>query len=338
MPGEAKDTKKDHVEQEDRATILAKGPKVAYTSLFRFSTPVERAMIYLACFLAAIHGVLMPLNSVILGNIINELGDPSSDVVDVIAGMALLFVYLGIGSLVLSYVQTALLMRSSQRQTARIRRRYLRACLGQDHGWHDARETGELTTRLASDVPILEEAISAKLGQFVQYTSMFFAGFGIGFYRGWQMSLVILSVVPILMVCMGFLGKVLTEHTTRGQLAYSLAGAAAEEVISCVRTVVAFGGEAAEEARYAKELEYVEQAGVRKGTVIGLGLGVTFLVMFSSYGLAFWYGSTLISSGVMDPGSIVNVFFAIIMGAMAISQMAPLFNSFAAGRVRWSFI
>jgi len=57
-----------------------------------------------------------------------------------------------------------------------------------------------------------------------------------------------------------------------------------------------------------------------------------FLVMFSSYGLAFWYGATLINSGEITAGGIVNVFFAVIMGAMGLGQAAPSFTALAAAR------
>ena len=33
--------------------------------------------------------------------------------------------------------------------------------------------------------------------------------------------------------------------------------------------------------------------GIKKGLINGLAMGIVFLIMFLSYGLAFWYGSKL---------------------------------------------
>ena len=46
--------------------------------------------------------------------------------------------------------------------------------------------------------------------------------------------------------------------------------------------------------RYSSKLEQATKFGIRKGIVNGVGMGAVFLVMFGSYALAFWYGSTLV--------------------------------------------
>jgi ATP-binding cassette subfamily B (MDR/TAP) protein 1 len=52
------------------------------------------------------------------------------------------------------------------------------------------------------------------------------------------------------------------------------------------------------------------------------------MIMFFSYGLALWYGATLIANGTVNPstgnvftgGDVVSVFFAVLMGSFAIGQ------------------
>ena len=45
------------------------------------------------------------------------------------------------------------------------------------------------------------------------------------------------------------------------------------------------------------------------------------LVMFSTYGLAFWYGSTLVDSGIIPVGSLLTAFFAVLVGAFSLAQV-----------------
>ena len=46
----------------------------------------------------------------------------------------------------------------------------------------------------------IQEGIGDKLGQFFQYIAQFVVGFIVGFVRGWELTLVIMSVVPLLAI------------------------------------------------------------------------------------------------------------------------------------------
>lgn len=49
------------------------------------------------------------------------------------------------------------------------------------------------------------------------------------------------------------------------------------------------------------------KVGMRKGIAGGLGMGSVFFVMFGSYALAFWYGSTLVREEDYSAGSMMIV-------------------------------
>ena len=65
--------------------------------------------------------------------------------------MGMLYLFSVIGGVVVlgSYVQVSLWMTAAERQSNRIRNRFLYNVLRQDIGWFDTHETGELNTRLA---------------------------------------------------------------------------------------------------------------------------------------------------------------------------------------------
>jgi ABC-type multidrug transport system fused ATPase/permease subunit len=123
------------------------------------------------------------------------------------------------------------------------------------------------------DVNLVQAGISEKVGSFLQYFSMFLTGFIIGFVKNWKLSLVILSVVPLLMAGGAFFGKILSEASTSGQTAYAKAGGVAEEVLGGIRTIVAFSSEDRSADRYRDKLDESLKTGIRKGHYIGLGLG-----------------------------------------------------------------
>uniref|UniRef100_A0A1B0D3W1 ABC-type xenobiotic transporter n=1 Tax=Phlebotomus papatasi TaxID=29031 RepID=A0A1B0D3W1_PHLPP len=155
---------------------------------------------------------------------------------------------------------------------------------------------------------------------------------------GWKLSLVILACLPVLIVCNFFVLKFQSALTTKELDAYSNAGAVAEEVLSSIRTVVAFGGEEKEAERYAKRLKPAQKAGRRKGAFSGLGEGLLRMFSYSINSLAFWYGITLIlddrSKEVKEynPAILMIVFFGILVGSENMAKAGPFLEAFATAR------
>ena len=223
-------------------------------------------------------------------------------------------------------------MVAAQRQTTAMRARYFEALMRQEMGWYDEQETGALTARIDDDVSKIQEALGDKLGSLIQFLSMFFAGMIVAFIYGWKLALVILSVTPLLVAVGFFFTKFMATAATQGQASYADAGSVAYEAIGLIRTVVSFGAQRLELERYNKLLDKAALVGIRSGRFNGVGMGLAMLIMFCTYGLAFWYGSELLRDGEIDPGDITTVFFSVIMGAMALGQAGPSMTSFANGR------
>ena len=69
--------------------------------------------------------------------------------------------------------------------------------------------------------------------------------------------------------------------------AYGKAGSIAEEVLSSIRTVVAFGGQDKEVERYEKKLVHARKAGMLRGILTGVGGGLMWFIIYSRFVLQF---------------------------------------------------
>lgn len=76
--------------------------------------------------------------------------------------------------------------------------------------------------------------------------------------------------------------------------AYSAAGAIAEEVLSTIKTVIAFEGQRKENERYSREVTIARDNNRKRALFSSTGQAVVWLLIFSCYGLSFWYGFSLI--------------------------------------------
>ncbi|KAL1791347.1 ATP-binding cassette sub-family B member 5 [Sigmodon hispidus] len=116
--------------------------------------------------------------------------------------------------------------------------------------------------------------------------------------------------------------------------AYSKAGAVAEEVLSSIRTVTAFGAQEKELQRYTQNLKDAKDVGIKKAIASKLSLGAIYFFINGAYGLAFWYGTSLIFGG--EPGytigTILAVFFSVIHSSYCIGSAAPHLETFTVAR------
>ena len=65
----------------------------------------------------------------------------------------------------------------------------------------------------------------------------------------------------------------------------------AEKVLSGIRTVASLSSEDIELTRYAGHLDGAYHAGVKEGMSKGIGNGMFVMSFYSSYALAFWFGT-----------------------------------------------
>lgn len=317
-------------------------PKVGLFELFRYADKIDVLLIVIGTIAATIHGAGFPVMIIVFGDMTNSLVNiggqitmtcmNSTSLVSGNASFTLLsemetfaYYYLGLGAamLVAGYFQVAFWTMAAERQTFQIRKQLMKSILRHEMAWFDTNDSGELNTRQTDDINKINAGLGNKTGIFVQW---FFGGlisFVIGFVYGWKLTLVVLAVSPLLIVASGFLAKVVSSMTDRELDAYAKAGSVAEEVLSSIRTVVAFSGENKEYERYSKNLSDAKKTGIQKSWGIGAAMGFLWLSMFLSYALGFWYGSGLIREGEYTIGTMLVVFFSVIIGAFSLGNAAP---------------
>lgn len=328
-----------------------KQPVVSVFTMFRYAGWLDRLYMLVGTLAAIIHGVALPLMMLVFGdmtdtfanagnispNMTNESG--YGNVSDILSGLedemttyAYYYTGIGAGVLIVAYIQVSFWCLAAGRQIHKIRQKFFHAIMNQEIGWFDVHDVGELNTRLTDDVSKINEGIGDKIGMFFQAMATFFGGFIIGFTRGWKLTLVILAISPVLGLSAGIWAKILSSFTDKELQAYAKAGAVAEEVLAAIRTVIAFGGQKKELARYNNNLEEAKKLGIKKAITANISMGAAFLLIYASYALAFWYGTSLVISREYSIGQVLTVFFSVLIGAFSIGQASPNIEAFANAR------
>uniref|UniRef100_A0A9J8BB56 Bile salt export pump n=1 Tax=Cyprinus carpio carpio TaxID=630221 RepID=A0A9J8BB56_CYPCA len=339
---------------------------------FRFASCREICMMIFGSICAMIHGSAQPLMLLVFGMLtdtfieydieLNELSDPdkvcvnntiqwrnlteeenlalnmtkSCGLLDIeyeMTNFAYYYVGIGAGVFILGYLQISLWITAAARQIQIIRKMYFRKVMRMEIGWFDCTSVGELNTRMSDDINKINDAIADQVGIFIQRFTTFVCGFLMGFARGWKLTLVIISVSPLIGVGAGLMALFVAKLTGLELQAYAKAGAVADEVLSSVRTVAAFGGEKKEVQRYDRNLISAQRWGIRKGLIMGFFTGYLWFIIFLCYALAFWYGSSLVvDTQEYSPGTLLQVFFGVLIAALNLGQASPCLEAFASGR------
>ncbi len=98
--------------------------------------------------------------------------------------------------------------------------------------------------------PWLQEGIGEKIAMLFFFSGSFTVSIIVAFVYGWELTLVLLAMIPLMTLANGMLAWATTSLAAKEMSAYAKAGAIAEEVLAGIRTVVAFGGETKEIERY----------------------------------------------------------------------------------------
>ncbi|NWU01491.1 MDR1 protein, partial [Urocynchramus pylzowi] len=325
---------------------------------FRYADGVDVLLMIVGLIAAAANGTGMPLMIIIFGEMTNSFvlsgvqsngnkfklnfstywlsscpSDPGVDIEGEMTKFAYYYVGIGFAVLILSIIQVWTFLVTATRQTARIRQKFFFAVLHQEMAWFDTTQIGTLNTRLTDDINTIREGIGDKISIFLQFFSTFVSGLIIGFIYGWKLTLVVMSVSPLLAASAAVWSTLLASLTAKELSAYAKAGAVAEEILTAIRTVVAFNGQQKALEKYDANLEMAKRVGMKKSITTNTCLGLSQFFIFGSYALAFWYGTKLTAEDPhYDIGRVLIVFFSVLVGAFSLGQAAPNLESVANAR------
>ncbi|CAL1280383.1 unnamed protein product [Larinioides sclopetarius] len=340
----------------------AEKSKVSIWEMFRYSKKWDVFLMIIGSFFAFVNGAGLPMLAIVFGSMTNTFlanttsptPSPNDSIsvflsediyMDQMAGndtvdgfeeamktFSLYYSYIGILVFIASIIQIMSWMTACERQIYTIRQEFFYQVLRLEIAWFDKHQSGELTTLLNDDLERIREGIGDKFSMLIEYASTFISGFIVGFIKGWQLTLVIMCITPLLILSSALVGKLVSTAAAREQKQYAVAGGIAEEVLSSIRTVTMFNGQEREVKRYESALNESLKIALRKYIFIAVAFGFSFLVLYSSYALTFWFGAKLVLANKMTPGDVFSVFFAVVIGSFSLGNSIPQLTSVATAK------
>ncbi|KAF5770404.1 putative ABC-type xenobiotic transporter [Helianthus annuus] len=312
-------------------------PAVGFGELFRFADGLDYVLMGIGTIGAFVHGCSLPIFLRFFADLVNSFGANANNIdkmTQEVLKYAFYFLVVGAAIWASSWAEISCWMYTGERQSTKMRIKYLEAALSQDIQFFDTEvRTSDVVFAINTDAVMVQDAISEKLGNFIHYMATFVSGFVVGFTAVWQLALVTLAVVPLIAVIGGIHTTTLAKLSSKSQDALSQAGNIAEQTIVQIRTVLAYVGESRALQAYSSALKISQKLGYKTGFSKGFGLGATYFTVFCCYALLLWYGGYLVRNNHTNGGLAIATMFSVMIGGLALGQSAPSMSAFAKARV-----
>ncbi|RWA09627.1 hypothetical protein EKO27_g5492 [Xylaria grammica] len=307
-------------------------------------TTLTDKVILLFSFVGAIAGgVLNPLISVIYGQLVGVFGDytasssPTTGARQQLITYTLYYVYIAIVIFVLIYGSTVGFYYVGERTARALRKAYLKAIIRQNMAFFDTHEPGEISTRIMSDMGTIQEGITSKASITLTAVATFTAAFVIALIVHWKTALV-LSPTFVIMVIFGTItGSRAVKSHKEAKPASDQASSIAEEALSSIRNVLAFGLEDYLAAKYNSYLRDSLRLNLKARNIIAAMIAWSSAVPSLVYALCFWAGSQFLVAGETSAAQLTTIALVVTNGAFAIVRIAPsaqaLVSSFSSAAI-----
>ncbi|KAJ5333433.1 ABC transporter integral membrane type 1 [Penicillium brevicompactum] len=303
-------------------------------------TKVDIALIIVGTFFAIAAGVPEPLLGIVLGQLINELNevscsasvyDPSS-----VRTKVLYLIYITIFNFASIYIYASCWALVSERIARRYRKAYFRSVIRQEAAFHDKLPSGQVISRLVSDVETLQSGTSEKVGIYLATLSYFVTAYVVAFIKVPIIAGILIAAIPCFFAMALVGGHLAARYGARVTKHVDLATSIASSSLSHLKIVHAFNAQKRLEDLFSGHLIQSRKDAIKKAAVHAAQMGTLFFIVYSSNALAYWKGAHLIADSVdglssgVSVGAVYTVIFILIDATFIFSQVSPYMHVFSA--------
>lgn len=177
-----------------------------------------------------------------------------------------------------------------------------------DVGFFQRKKTGDLLTRLGSDISGIEEFISLVFNGFLANLLSFISIFSISLYLNWKITLMALIVIPFYIFSQRYYaGRLrglyrITKRQFAGLMSFL------EEKLSAMALVQLFGREEFELQQQKRRMNRIIEKSLETALISSYAGTVIGLLTFSALLFVLWYGGVQVIAGAMTLGSLIAIY------------------------------
>jgi ATP-binding cassette subfamily B protein len=203
--------------------------------------------------------------------------------------------------------------------------------------FHDRQRTGDLLTRLTSDIDAIQEMIANGIVVFGSNAFLLAGMLILMFWLNWQFALASLSVAPLLFWAVFRYSNRIKMAAGKARASTGMLASLAQETLASIRIVQGLAQEEQQDERFRAQSTTSLQAyleGIRYQARIW---PIVDVLAATGLAMVMWYGATRVMAGVLTTGDVV-IFFAYVTNLYApmrqLARLSYMFNRASIGAER----
>lgn len=187
------------------------------------------------------------------------------------------------------------------------------------------RRVGELNSRIAADLSQIQDTMTTTLAELIRQVVTLVGGIGLLAYTSGKLTVMMLSVFPVLVVLAVIFGKAIRKVAKAAQDELAESNTVVEESLQAIASVKAYTNEWYEAQRYSERIGGVVKLALKGAVYRGAFASFIIFALLGSIVSVIWYGSTLVSAGELSIGSLTSfILYSTFVGA-AMGSFAELY-------------
>ncbi len=309
----------NELDELDKKVKLSKENWKEAIAIFKYLQPYRAhfftGLIFI--FLSSLSTLSFPYmlkNLIDSSNTINSGGkamDPST--------IALLMVGILIAQMLFSFGRVYCFSYAGENALASLRKAVYKKMIQLPMDFFAQRRVGELSSRLSTDLSQIQDAMSILLAEILRGILTLLIGIGLILYISPQLTLVMLSVIPIIIIVAVVFGKKIRSLSREAQDQLADSNIIVQETLQGISNVKAFSNEWFEIIRYNKSLDKVVKLAISNGKVRGFFISFLLFSLFGTIIFVVWFGVGLMQKGQLSFGDLTAfvIYTSFVGGSMA---------------------
>jgi ATP-binding cassette subfamily B protein len=193
----------------------------------------------------------------------------------------------------------------------------------------DVNQSGEIVSRLTADTTQIKSAVGATASFSLRIIILCLGSIGMMVYTSPKLSSLVLLAIPVIVFPLVGFGRSVRRRSRQAQDTLASASAFAGEAISAARTVQAFNGEAAAQARYGNAVESAFEAARSAITARSILTAFAITMIFGSVVAVLWFGAQDVLSGALTAGTLGQFLLYSVFAAGSLGSLSEVWGELA---------
>jgi len=249
-----------------------------------------------------------------------------SDFIEKINEIALLLLGVFFLNAIFSYFRIYLFAIVTQKTLATLRQATYEHLIHLPMGFFSSRRVGELNSRIASDISLLQETLTTTIAEFLRQIIIIIIGVTLLTYMSVKLTFLMLALVPVVVVVAVLFGKKIRKLSKAAQDEVANSNVIVEETLQGIAVVKAFVNESFEYLRYKGKTDEIISISLKGAKWRGAFASFIIFCLFGSIIAVIWYGVVLVQSQEMSMGDLFTfILYSVFVGA-SLGGIADLYS------------